>query len=329
MMDMDGPTLAEEYFDLTSVEVAANHLQPVGSVGRKDSVQAAQTSHRLDIMYAWLVGDDPWSNNGRVYSGGNLSLIGGRVMDLGCGQGDLTGAMAAVLAKNPDLSKIKNSEPPSIVGVDPASPDYGSPYTLHQAQSHLAQNETLKAHLSFILGKTAHEVLKSQHFDTVTLAHSIWYFPSVKMIRDTFQAIREAGVKNLLLAEWAMSVSHTEAVPHLLAVLLQAQSPLQQGNVRTPISPTQIVALAAEAGWKVDNYVIFTPREELQDGGWELGMARDAVKLSNDSMPEALDQSGQRLLHSIQASSSALEEAVRRNGKGRCMDVWTAVLSPA
>ncbi len=58
-------------------------------------------------------------------------------------------------------------------------------------------------------------------------------------------------------------------------------------------------------------------------------MARDAVKLSNDSMPEALDQSGQRLLHSIQASSSALEEAVRRNGKGRCMDVWTAVLSPA
>lgn len=315
-------TNAEHLFKLKAVDVASRHIQPSSSRGNTSSVQAVQTSHRLDILYSWLTGADPTSS---APTAGDVKfdLLSGSVMDLGCGQGDQTGALAAVHAIHPNLY-TKNGRAASIVGVDPAPPDYGAPYTLQQAQEVLSQ---AYPSLSFVLGKTAQDVLATHAVDTVTLSHSMWYFPSANVLRDTFKAIKEAGVKHLLLAEWALSVSHPDALPHLLAVLLQAQSPVDGGNVQLVLSPMQIKTLASEAGWKVDRERTFAPAEKLQDGGWEVDMARDAAQEAAQLDCNG-DTTKQKLQQSVESTRYAMEDAAGRINKIRCMDVWTAVLSP-
>ncbi len=321
-------TRAETLFNLAAVDVAACHIQPASSRGKQDSIQAVQTSHRLDILYAWLTGGDPFSSASPLSDHDvDAELLSGDVMDLGCGQGDQTGAIAALLASNP-AKYAKADKPPIVTGVDPASPDYGSPYTLRQAQDFLSAHPAYSKHLSFVLGQTAPEVLKTKTFDTLVLSHSLWYFPSTAVLRDTFKAIREAGVKNLLLAEWAMTASHPNALPHLLSVLLQGQSPVEGGNVQLAISPEQIKAVASHAGWKVDRELTFLPAEKLQDGKWEIAMARDAAEQAAKLDCKG-DKTKQKLQQSVWSTRYALEEAVDRLGKQtRCMDVWTAVLSP-
>lgn len=320
-------TRAETLFSLAAVDVAACHLQPASSRGKQDSVQAVQTSHRLDILYAWLTGRDPSSTSPISDNDIGAEVLSGDVMDLGCGQGDQTGATAALFASNP-AKYAKADKQPTVTGVDPASPDYGSPFTLQQAQDFLSAQPAYSKHLSFVLGQAAPEVLKRKTFDTVVLSHSLWYFPSIAVLRDTFKAIKEAGVKHLLLAEWAMTASHPNALPHLLSVLLQGQSPVEGGNVQLAISPEQIKAIAEDAGWKVDRELIFLPNEKLQDGKWEIDMARDAADEAA-KLDCRGDKTREKLQRSVRSTRYALEEAVDRIGKQtRCMDVWTAVLSP-
>ena len=94
-------------------------------------------------------------------------------MDLGCGQGDQSGALAALVAEK-GLGKV--------VGVDPAPGDYGTPYTLKQAQEHLKEKEELKGVLEFRLGEAGPEALEKGRYDTVVLSHSLWYFPSAQLL---------------------------------------------------------------------------------------------------------------------------------------------------
>lgn len=323
-------TRAEQLFGINAVDVAAYHPQPESQLGKLDSIQTVQTSHRLDILYAWLTGANPTAtaSSSSEDAEADYTLLAGHVMDLGCGQGDQTGALAALLAAHPDKF-TKHGQAAKLTGVDPAPPTYGSPYTLEQAQGHLSKQPALSDHLEFVLGKTGPETLGSQKYDTVLLSHSLWYFPSAEVLRDTFKAIKQAGVKHLLLAEWAMTASHPNALPHLLAALLQGQSPIDGGNVQTPISPDQLKKLAAEAGWSVQRELTFLPAEKLQDGGWEIYMARDAADAAA-KLETSGDRVKEKMVQSVQATRYALEEAAKRYGKQtRSMDVWTAVLTPA
>ncbi|TKY87071.1 hypothetical protein EX895_003748 [Sporisorium graminicola] len=319
-------TRAEQLFKLQAVDVAANHIQPASSRGQPDSVQTIQSSHRLDILYAWLTGSDPCpaTSAGSHHAQADYSLLSGTIMDLGCGQGDQTGALGALIAAHPGILKEGK-----VIGVDPAQGDYGSPYTLRQAQDELAQNSQLARHVSFALGKTGPQVLETQTFDTVVLAHSLWYFPSAQVLNQTFAAIKQAGVKHLLLAEWAMAASHPDALPHLLAALLQGQSPVQGANIQTPLSPEQVKGIAVQAGWMVKRELTFSPSERLQDGDWEIEMAREAADAAA-KFDASGDKTALRLKQSVQATRYALEEAVKRIGRQeRSMDVWTAVLTAA
>ncbi|KAJ9476116.1 hypothetical protein PHBOTO_006196 [Pseudozyma hubeiensis] len=327
------PTRAEALFELKATELASHHIQPEASRGKQDSVQTIQSSHRLDVIYAWLTGADPTIPNSKVTDAASpdYNLLLGDVMDLGCGQGDLTGALAFLVAAHPEHFERTQARPTRIVGVDPAPADYGSPYTLQQAQDELAQKSILKDHLSFVLGETAPEVLQASptQFDTVVMAHSLWYFPSTHVLKETFEAIRKAGVKRLLLAEWAMTASHPDALPHLLAALLQGQSPVEQANVQLSICPEQIKQITSDAGWKVERELTFLPAEKLQDGRWEVDMAREAAEAAA-KLDAKGDKTVQRLQRSVQATKFALEESHKRIGKrARSMDVWTAVLTPA
>lgn len=323
-------TRAERSFNIKAVDVAANHLQPESQLGKQDTVQSIQTSHRFDILYAWLTGTDPTAASPSLDGvNADYSLVAGRVMDLGCGQGDQTGALAALVVAKSDQCRGKDGQSAKIVGVDPAPATYGSPYTLQQAQDHLSKHSPLSDHIEFILGKTGPEALHTQIFDTVVLSHSLWYFPSAEILKQTFKAIKDSGVKHLLLAEWAMTASHPNALPHLLAAMLQGQSPVDGANVQTPISPEQIKQLLAEAGWKVQRELTFLPSDKLQDGTWEVPMAKNAANEAA-KLETGGEKIKQKLVQSVRATKYALEEAAKRLGKQtRSMDVWTAVLTPA
>ncbi|SPO31792.1 uncharacterized protein UTRI_06494_B [Ustilago trichophora] len=322
-------TRAEQLFNIKAIDVAAHHLQPTSQLGKQDSVQSIQTSHRLDILYAWLTGADPTtSSSSSEHVEADYSLLSGNVMDLGCGQGDQTGALAALLAAHPDRFN-KDARTAKVVGVDPAPPTYGSPYTLQQAQEHLSSSTALSNHLEFLLGNTGPEALKMQTFNTVVLSHSSWYFPSAQILNHTLRAIKKAGVKHLLLAEWAMTASHPNAVPHLLAALLQAQSPIEGGNVQTPLSAEQLKQVALDAGWKVHRELAFLPAEKLHDGAWEIDIAREAADQAL-KLDTGRDRIAQKLVRSVQATRYALDETAKRCATQiRSMDVWTAVLTPA
>lgn len=125
-------------------------------------------------------------------------------------------------------------------------------------------------------------------------------------------------------------------MPHLLAVLLQSVSPLPESNVRTVLSPRAYIEAAVEAGWVHVCSETFTPAAELEDGKWETGLARMAVKESKVGqglMRLGEERSAESVrLESLRAHSHALESSIASLGgveRVECMDVWTAVFRPA
>ncbi|KAG4432126.1 hypothetical protein IFR05_012400, partial [Cadophora sp. M221] len=68
----------------------------------------SQLAHRQELIAYWDI------------------QLGSRVLEIGCGQGDTTVALADAVG-----------EDGSVVALDPGSPDYGSPETLAQSQAHI------------------------------------------------------------------------------------------------------------------------------------------------------------------------------------------------
>ncbi|THX20253.1 S-adenosyl-L-methionine-dependent methyltransferase [Aureobasidium pullulans] len=135
-------------------------------------IQHSQTLHRLEILKNWSIS------------------AGSRVLELGCGQGDCTTVLAHAVG-----------EDGKVVAVDPASLDYGSPYTLGQAQNHIS-NGPLGDRIIWVQ-QSPLEYLSANHtkFDAAILAHSLWYFPSPLLILNTFRALKQHS-KRLLLVIW-------------------------------------------------------------------------------------------------------------------------------
>jgi hypothetical protein len=168
-------------------------------------------------------------------------------------------------------------------------------------------------------------------------AHSLYYFPSSAVLAETFKSLLDAGVKTLLLAEWALSISQPAALPHLLAALLQSMSPLLDGNIRTVLSPAAYTDAARQAGWQLVGSRTIAPRAELDDGKWETGIAKSITKEMGFEMQVAQKPAERTLesirLESLRAHADALEASMASIPSAkvdgvRCMDVWMAVFEP-
>jgi len=151
----------------------------------------------------------------------------------------------------------------------------------------------------------------ASHFQAAIFSHCLWYFPSKEAIKSAFLALREAKVEQLAVAEWSLRVSRLEAIPHLLAVLMQGIDVDEEANVRLPISPISIMEIAKDAGWKLSQQrIISSP--EMQDANWEVGTAL-AMKSEKDIVKSHL--------HALQSSIAAIGD----ENHVRTMDVWVAV----
>ena len=234
--------------------------------GPARALQAVQTRHRLNLVRAWGL------------------AAGERVLELGCGQGDTTAALAWAVGPRGQ-----------VLAVDPAPPDFGAPTTLGDATAALTAalaTADWSAPVKVVLGEDG--LLDPQRFaprgfDQLVLSHCAWYFASQAQWTAQLRVAR-SWAQRLCLAEWDLQADAPSQWAHALAVLLQAQQeawrPQGQANVRTLMSVDDLLASARAAGWQ-RVAVQRVPSAHLQDGQWEVALAADPDAQARDAdLPE-------------------------------------------
>ncbi|KAK4705693.1 hypothetical protein P7C70_g519, partial [Phenoliferia sp. Uapishka_3] len=277
---------------------------------------STQVSHRLELQKKWGIKE------------------GDTVLELGCGQGDATSVMATAVGENGH-----------VTAVDPAPMDYGSsssirdsipsfsflrlsggPWTLGQAQAYLTATP-LGSRITWVQSDpvdylTSHP---TSHFDVAILCHSIFYFASPLLLRQTLTTLAKHASR-IIISEYALSTTTPSAHAHVLAVLteaaLECRKPTSISNVRTVVSPATLKRVAKEVGLKLETEGVVVPKTELQDGRWELmavmdeGFTRQVEEVVKDEREREV----------IYACRDACLVAIElAGGLGECttMDIWT------
>jgi SAM-dependent methyltransferase len=158
----------------------------------KSQEQLIQTRFRLDLVDGW---DLP---------------PGARVLEVGCGQGDMTAVLADAVGAGG-----------RVLGVDNASPGYGAPVTLGQSAAYLSATplgERIEFRFEFDVLNPA-SLFPDGAFDDVVLSQCSWYFAGLGQLRQTLARVRP-WARRLCFAEWDLAASDLGQLPHLLAVRL-------------------------------------------------------------------------------------------------------------
>lgn len=204
--------------------------------------QLSQTRHRAALVASWHIAP------------------GSTILELGCGQGDMTAVLAEAVGPEG-----------RVVAVDVAEPSYGAPVTLGESAARLAAGP-LGPRIDF---RFATDVLDTSTdfpentFDHVVLAHCSWYFASHEQLRDTLARIRP-WARRLWFTEWDLTPASGDQLAHLLAVLIQGQTEAAgthgQGNVRTPLSRERLLRRSTEVEPKPLQATTATPAARTAHG---------------------------------------------------------------
>ena len=248
-------------------------------------IQRIQTAHRLKLVQFWGIKE------------------GSRVLEIGCGQGDTTAALAFVVG-----------EQGLVHGLDIASPNYGAPVTLGDSARYLQQSKLGKQlKIEFDVDVLDVNVdFPENSYDYIIFSHCSWYLKSFAELEALLKKIRPWG-KMLCFAEWDSRIKRIEQHPHFLAVLIQSQyesfKESSLSNVRTLFTPMDVRRIAESAGWTItDEQSIDSP--QLQDGEWEIEMVVTEYKREIQSLVHLPDN----LIALIQSEVDLLEVARERHG---------------
>ncbi|RGP69220.1 sam-dependent methyltransferase [Fusarium longipes] len=276
--------------------IAAHNLLTLDNL----QIEIDQATHRLNLLNSFRI---PPSSN---------------ILEIGCGQGTCTVVLSAATGPSGHVDAI-----------DPARLDYGAPYTLGQAQEHIAKGALgdritfWKKQLQEFLSETG-----DRKWDCAVLVHCIWYLDSEETLTQMLKALK-GRVKKVCIAEYSMQASEPGAVPHVLAAVAQAtlaaHNPESEANIRCILTPPDIKRIAEQTGWKVEEEVTVVPDDRLQDGMWEVGGVKSPEFL-DDVDKYAKDHKVKTLLRSQREAVLRADEQLH-GGKSRTMDVWTATLA--
>lgn len=267
--------------------------------GENSRTNISQLHHRLNILNTWFGG----------LSSATTTLSGATILEIGCGQGDMTVPLAHFGGK--------------VFGVDPAPRDYGSPLTLGQAQSQISESPLVGRKIEWVRRDPIDYLRESPDMcvDFVVLAHSIFYFPSENYLADLLRALRFFAAKRehektcrVLIAEWGMRASNPAAEAHVLAAKAQATNPLADGNVRTVVVPHRIQEIATAAGWTMEAEG-WMESPDVEDGEWEVGLANT---MACEEMTIERGVEFREMMRAVEQLG---------DGKIGSMDVWTGVFA--
>ncbi|KAF4498115.1 SAM-dependent methyltransferase [Fusarium agapanthi] len=260
-------------------------------------IEIDQTTHRLQLLNFFHV---PASSH---------------ILEIGCGQGTCTVVLGHAVGEDGHVDAI-----------DPAPLDYGAPYTLGQAQQHIAKGalggrvKFWQAQIDDFLKETG-----DKKWDYAVFVHCLWYLDAPETLARMLKALK-GRVNRVCIAEYAMKASEPAAVPHVLAALtratFEAQRPDSQANIRCLLSPPDIKSIAGDAGWKIERETEIVPHEGLQDGGWEVGDVKSKSFL--DDIEQCVADNRIKVL--LRSGREAVVRAVQGldDTKVRTMDVWAA-----
>ena len=211
-----------------------------------------------------------------------------------------------------------------ITAVDPASLDYGAPFTLGQAQSHIS-NGPLGSRVTFVQSNPiAFCQETADKFDAVVFTHCIWYFQSPALIQQTLEACNRTS-KTLYIAEWSLTSPPGSGQAHVLAALTQAALEVHRAeshsNVQTVLSSSGLESIATEAGWATQATDMIQPDVDLQDGEWEVGAVKDP---DFDNLIQQHVSGGREKAFVKAMRDATLQAAKAENGRIRPMSVWVA-----
>lgn len=278
------------------------HPSNATNLTKKYSLLEHQTIHRLSILEKFNIPPNS------------------KVLEIGCGQGDMTAVLASTLANS------------HIDAIDPAPLHYGSPETLGQAQARLSSFE-IGPQISFHQTDPISWLKEKEHgtYDAAVLCHCLWYFASIEEARKVLEAAKGTA-KRLYIAEWALQARAKEGQTHVLTALARATCeshiPDSKQNIRTPLHPTQINKIAEEVGWKLVRGETWTPGPGLEDAKWEVSMVLrdDGRAFLQRARSHIAEHRVHVLLESMleAVKDSKVREEQESQGLG-CMDVWVGV----
>lgn len=264
----DPSSITKDFVNHSDLRAKAPSLAAgMAAADHSPDIQLSQTRHRAALVASWQIAP------------------GSTVLELGCGQGDMTVVLAEAVGPEG-----------RVTALDVADPSYGAPVTLGESAARIAAGP-LEPRIDFRLGTDVLDPsvdVPGSTFDFVVLAHCSWYFASLGQLRDTLARVRP-WARRLCFAEWDLTPASGDQLAHLLAVLIQGQTEAAgshgQGNVRTPFSREALLRLLHEAGWTADGSGL-VDTGELQDGDWEIAACLDlaATEERLAALPEPVRQ---------------------------------------
>lgn len=221
-------------------------------------IQQVQLQHRLELVEAFGI------------------KKGMRVLEIGCGQGDTTVAIAESVGKKGH-----------VVAIDIASPDYGAPLTLGQATDQIKQSilgERIEFHFEMDFNKFKSDI----PFDMVVLSHCSWYFKNDKDVLLYFKKLRTM-TKAICIAEWDLDFNCINQRAHFCAasiLALYSNYVNNDGNIQNLFHKSHIQDLLEETNFKVEK-VASVDAHYLKDGQWEKSYA-NTLRFEFGSVPSMI-----------------------------------------
>ncbi|HAT53934.1 MAG TPA: hypothetical protein DCW31_01570 [Lactobacillus sp.] len=240
-------------------------------------VQEHQTAYRIALAKDWQI------------------QPGARLLELGCGQGDMTAVLAAAVGEHGQ-----------VVAYDPAPRDYGAPITIGDAQDHLAISkfgQQLDVHLATdVLDDTV--TYPDNYFNGLVIAHASWYFDSLDVLLTTLKKVAP-WCRQIFFAEWDITPRLVSQIPHQLAVLIETQlatfTPNSFANVRTLVAKEWVVKALKQLG-----YGVKTQQQNslaMEDGYWEASYTAETglSAVAKMDLPDKFKQLMQTEIQTLQS----------------------------
>lgn len=233
------------------------HLLACMRIIGDDTIQKTQLQHRLALVDAFQIKE------------------GMRVLEIGCGQGDTTVALADAVGQSGH-----------IVAIDLASPHYGAPITLGEAAQTI-KDSVLGSRIDFHFETDFLDLQLENTFDAAILSHCSWYFKNPLQLFRYFEKLKTI-TNRICFAEWDIDYQQLSQRAHFCAVNIQALYSAHfggEGNIQNVFHKEQIKKMLTEAQFTISDEATIDATY-LQDGDWEIAYANELFpELKNIAQP--------------------------------------------